>query len=228
MRWGERLRNSSGFRVSRDTAFAFAAGYILLVISSYALLSLEFYLRVPDLIGFYLWEAMLAMLGPFILYGIADIYVMEHYRETGFQIRNNYVVQLIMDDERCEQIRRSTRFHPLLILLRPRPIRNLQRQLAQVALWFQALTDPEGSRMLKSMRDPLMLGLGGWLLGVVLPGLMLPVLVGGGSTPRWLTATILAVLAIGCLLTGLVLLRRSAVQMALGDFLRGQTMERVF
>ncbi|MCB1221046.1 MAG: hypothetical protein H7A35_00315 [Planctomycetales bacterium] len=227
MRWGDKLHNSSGFRVSRDTAFSFAFGYILLVLGSYALLGFEFYLRVPDLIGFYLWEAMLAMLGPFILYGIADIYVMEQYRETGFQIRNNYVVQMIMDDERCEQIRRSTRFHPLLMWLRPRPVRNVRSELAGIALWFGALTDPEGSRMARSMRDPLMLGLGGWILCVVIPVLLLPALVGGGGAPRWLVLIALALAGLGCLMAGMVMLKRSAVQMALGDFLRGETHDRV-
>ncbi len=224
---GERIRNAGSFNVSRETAGMYLLGYLLVVVSVYALLGLEFYWRVPDLLGFYFWEAMLAMLSPFILYGLADIYVMETYRETGHQIRNRFVVHMIMDDERCEHIRRSGRFNPLILWMLPRPVRTVRRQLASISLWYGALTHPEGSPPLRSLRDPLMLGLACWLLLVALPAVLLPVLGSGGTPPRWMLLVLLGLLGLGSLLAGVVLLKRSAVQMALADFLDGETYDKV-
>lgn len=227
MEWGDKIRNAGSFSVSRETSGTYALGFMLLVVGIYCLLGLEFYWRTPDLIGFYFWEAMVAMLSPFILYGLADIYVMETYRETGYQIRNNYVVHMIMDDERCEHIRRSGRFNPLLMWQLPRPVRNVRRQLANIALWYGALTHPEGSPSLKAQREPLMLGAAMWILLVGIPLLVLPMMSSGGAVPRWMVLLMLGLLALGSLLAGLVMLKRSAVQMALADFIDGETYDKV-
>lgn len=221
------MRNASGMVISREVLWLHVLSFVLLQVAIYSLLALEFYWRVPDLLGFYFWEAMIAMLSPFILFGLVDIFVMEQYRETGHMIRNGYIMQILLDGERIEEIRRDHRFHPLLFWLLPARSPMARRSLFRTALWFRAHTLPQGSGLLASSRDPLMLGLGGLLLMGCLPLLGLPFLMDGTLPERWLVLTGLGVLGLGSLLCGLALLRCVAVKLALADFLDGETWDSV-
>lgn len=219
MQWGDKMRNAGSFAVSGEVLAVFMLSILLLDIALYSFVGFEYYLRVPDLLGFYLFEAMLAMLGPFIIYGLADISLMEQYRETGLQMRDRYLFHMLLDQERNEQIRRSHRYNPLLLWMLPPRVRHIRSELHSVSMWYGAFVNPQDSPAKISLRDPLMFSSGLAILFVVLPIMIGPSLLAGTALPRWLVLTSLALLGTGSLVLGLSLLRNAAIRMALADFI---------
>jgi hypothetical protein len=219
MHWGDKMRNAGSFAVSGEVLGIFMFSILLLDIALYSFVGFEYYLRVPDLLGFYLFEAMLAMLGPFIIYGLADISLMEQYRETSLQMRERFLFHMLLDQERNEQIRRSHRFNPLLLWMLPPRVRHIRSELHGVSMWYAAFVNPEDSPARISLRDPLMFSSGLCILFVLLPILVGPSLLAGTVLPRWMVLVSLVLLGTGSLVLGLALLRNAAIRLALADFI---------
>jgi hypothetical protein len=177
------LRNASGLALSRECTFWFWLSYGALLLAVYGLLLAELLWRLPDLIGFYLIEGLLAICAPLLVLMLCDRITLETYGSVWYDLRDRGRALLLLDPQSVETIRRELRWHPLLLWLRPPASADIRSQLLTAALWYRAIMAPEGTGSLRRYGEQL-----GWSFAYAL--LLLTgaggLLIASGASADWL------------------------------------------
>lgn len=158
------LRNASGLALGWRRELWFWFAYLALLAASWLLLIAAVLIRLPDLLGFYFFEALLALCAPLLVLYVCDSQTLRSYGMVWHDLLELNRAELLLSTEAVELVRRELRHNPLLRWLRPPPSRSIAGQLLTASLWYHALLAPEGSGFLRRYREQLLLALGYCLL----------------------------------------------------------------
>ena len=116
------------------------------------------------------------MLAWLVTLAAADYTAISLYQSAWFAIHRRGLAPVLLDQGAIERIRRELRAVPLLVWLRPPASRSVRAQLLGAALWFNAVTLPEGAPWLKRYGEWLVDALCGYLLsaGALIAALLNP------------------------------------------------------
>lgn len=212
------IRNATGMHLSRAVRGWYWISWLALLVALYTAILLELMLRVPDTIGWYPIEAALVLGGPLLCLYLADRLTINHYLHIWHLLRDRAHAQLLLEPGHVDRVRAELRFNPLLRWLRPPRAGELGSQLFAAALWWQAVTAPEGTQWLRRYGEPLAMALG------LLAGVLVPLLCALAAVVlEVLPARPALILAMGCGALGLAtlavsLLRTTARWQAIADY----------
>lgn len=206
------LRSAGGMHLSRECGFYFWFGWLAWVLAIGGAMFGEYTWRVPDPPAAYLVEAVIGMTGWLSALWLADTQMVSVYRATWEQLRRRFMAPVIVEPQVVDQIRRELAGDPLLKWFRPPQSNDLRSQLLTAALWWQAVTAPEGTGYLRRY--------GEWLvdagLGYLPLGLGVVVL---ALWPSWRGVGTAALLgALGMATLGYSLIRLAARRQVMVDY----------
>jgi len=217
---GFNLRSAGGMHLSRECGLWFWVAWLALTAGLIGALFGEFLLRVPDGIGFYFVEALLGLIAPLGMLIYADQVTIDTYQRTGADLRHRAVAVLLLNRDSVELIRHELRFNLLLTWLKPPRSADVRSQLMTAALWYRALTAPEGAPWWQRYGENMLSTAGAaaallfspvlWLLGLEAAG--------GWMTEERVTAGALLIGCLGLLALGHGLLKSTARRQAIVDF----------
>ncbi len=202
-------------RFSGVSRLHFFLGWVALWLGAECLIMAEFLLRVPDPPGMYLLEAGCAILAPFGALALGDYESVRVYREVWNGLGERLLSIVFIERDAITRLREDVRRHWLLYFFAPREARNLQGQIRQVTVWYQALALPSDSPFSKRF---------GWIAAVrfgkilFLPALVVLAASFLGAGLKQPTPLALLLTSVLLLLLGYDYLLLSARGQALGDF----------
>jgi hypothetical protein len=139
------LRAVAGMMLSRECRLYYWTGWVAWVIGGWALVYAEYTFRVSLPPAFYMVEAWLAMLMPFLAMVVADWLAIRIYQAVWFEFNRRALGAVALESMAVDRIREELRKNVLLRFLRPPASRSIGDQLLTAALWYRALTMPEDS-----------------------------------------------------------------------------------
>jgi len=205
-------RTASGMHLSRECDFYFWAGWLAWVLAISGLAFGEYVWRVPDPPAAYMIEGVIAMTSWLISLWLADDRMIAIYRATGYELRQRFMVPVVIEPQVVDQLRRELARDPLLKWFRPPRSGDLRSQLLTAALWWQAVTAPEGTGYLRRYGEWLIDALLGYLPLVLAVVLLL-------TWPSWRGVGTAALLgSVGMAILGYSLIRLAARRQAVLDY----------
>jgi hypothetical protein len=206
------IRAAAGMMLAGECRFYFWFGWLAWMLAIAGIAFGEYVWRVPDPPAAYLVEAVVMMTSWLSALFLADSRVVSIYRRTWQQLRQRFMAPVVIEPQVVDQIRKELAVDPLLKWFKPPRSSGLRAQLLTAALWWQAVTAPEGTPRLKRY--------GEWfvdaLLGYLPLGLAVAVLI---VWPVWRglgTAALLG--SIGMAVLGYSAIRLAARRQALLDY----------
>ena len=127
---------------SSQCALYFWAGWAAACIAFWGLLYVELSLRAPDYLSFYVFEAWLGLLAPFITLWLLDSASLRIYQAVWFELYRQGLGVRIIEPEGVDRLRSELRGSLLLRWFRPPKSDDLRSQLMTASLWYPALVRP--------------------------------------------------------------------------------------
>jgi hypothetical protein len=209
-------------RFSGISRVYFFLGWTALWIAAELLVLAAFRLRAPEGLRMYLYEAMLAILAPFIALGIGDHYSIFGYRQVWNGLHGQLLTVIFLDRDAISRLRDDLRQSWLLWAFAPREQSSIPRQLAVVAVWYRALALPSGTPWQQRYGEALALRLSLILLPV--PVLALLLSLSFGAQP--MTLAMLALTGGLLLVAGWLGIQIAARHQALQDYFKAWQASR--
>lgn len=164
------LRSAGGMHLSLECSFYFWTGWLAWLLALSGAVFGEYVWRVPEPPAAYLIEAVIGMTSWLSALVLADTQMIAIYRATWRELRQRFMAPVVIEPQVIEQIRRELAGDPLLKWFKPPKSGDLRSQLLTAALWWQAVTAPEGASYLRRYGEWLVDALLGYLplaLGVL-------------------------------------------------------------
>lgn len=172
----DNLRPMAGMSLGRDCAFYFWSGWVAWVVAALGLVYVEFTLRAPDHMTFYLVEAWLVFLSPFVALYLADQLCLTTYQSVWRDLQQKSLGHRVIEREAVDRLRDELQRNLLLCWFRPPSSDDSRAQLMTVSLWYRALTLPASAGWFRRYGEwvaDIWLGyipfLGGWALWFLAP-----------------------------------------------------------
>lgn len=206
------LRAAGGMQLSRDCSFYFWTGWLAWVLAIAGAVFGEYVWRVPDPPRPYLIEAIVGMTSWLSALWLADTAMMRIYLATYRQLRRRFMVPMVIEPQVIAQIRDELARDPLLKWFKPPRSGDLRSQLLTAALWWQAVTAPEGTSYARRY--------GEWLVDVLLGYLPLGLgVIVVATWPSWRGVGTAALLGgLGMATLGFSLIRLAARRQVMVDY----------
>jgi len=209
--------------LSHDCGFFFWTGWLAWALAIAGAAFGEYVWRVPDPPAAYMLEAIIGMTCWLSAMWLADTLMVNLYRATWEQLRQRFMAPVVIEPQIIDQIRDELARDPLLKWFKPPKSNDLRSQLLTAALWWQAVTVPEGTSYRRRYSEWLVDA----LLGYLPLGLGVAVL---ATWPSWRGVGTAALLgSLGMAVLGYSLIRLAARRQVMVDYFstwRGDLAER--
>jgi len=129
-------------QLGRECSVYFWAGWVAWVVALLAMLYGEFLLRTSNNLSFYMLEAWLGFLAPFIALWQADNLGGSAYHKVWVDVNKGGISSKFADPEIIESIRKEFSSNLLLKAMKPPASRDSRSQLFTVSLWYPVITRP--------------------------------------------------------------------------------------